>query len=320
MFERVGGKSFKAPTLNQQYQASQLSLIPASSVIGTPASRTLFLMGGGNSELGPERAETFTAGLVLHPEAFPGFSFDVGWFDTKYTDRVVNPISPTSQALTNPAFAAFVTLNPSMAQLNEAFARAGLSVGTFTFNITGGPYNASSVYAILDNRFTNASRQDIRGVDITLKYSGSLFGGRLHGSANAAWLESTRQLTPSSSELRAAGVIYFPPKFRARLGGSWNAGGLTLAVYANHLAGVKSTNSTPNPEGASMTTIDSAIEFQRKWPFVGHLVLNLAVTNIFDRRPPFLQPLQPYLVNFDSTNYSAVGRLVVVSMRVVHRS
>ncbi len=40
----------------------------------------------------------------------------------------------------------------------------------------------------------------------------------------------------------------------------------------------------------------------------------LAVNNLFDVPPPYVQSTAVYLVNYDSTNYSAMGRYVSLSI------
>src|SRR3546814_2841215 len=64
-------------------------------------------------DLEPERARVWTASLAFHPQALPGLEAELVWFDIDYTDRVVEPITSFSQALSNPAFFEFVQLNPS---------------------------------------------------------------------------------------------------------------------------------------------------------------------------------------------------------------
>lgn len=45
-------------------------------------------LGGGNPNLKPETADTYTIGLVITPEALPGFSATLDWYDIKISDVV----------------------------------------------------------------------------------------------------------------------------------------------------------------------------------------------------------------------------------------
>jgi iron complex outermembrane recepter protein len=312
------GKSFKVPALLQQFQAPIVFLRAGATRPGVPAGSTTMEIGGGRPDLGPERAEVVTAGFTFRPARLDGFQLEFGWFNIDYKDRVVQPIAPLAQGVANPLFAPFVTLNPTVAQQNAIFAAVGAPIGTFTANSSGGAYNPANVYAILDNRWTNAAAQHLSGIDFSAIYTADILGGVLTTSTSASWIrDSTRKLTATAPEIQTTGLIYFPPRLRGRIGASWSRAGLTLASNINYSGGVKNTNITPNPEGGSMTTMDFAIDYQTVTRVVGDIRLNLAVTNLFDKRPPFLQPLFPYYLNYDSTNYSAVGR--VVSLTVTKR-
>src|SRR3546814_17670915 len=70
---------------------------------------------GGNADLEPERARTWSASVAFHPQAVPGLEAELTWFDIDYTDRVVVPISNVAQALINPNYAEFLQLSPTAA-------------------------------------------------------------------------------------------------------------------------------------------------------------------------------------------------------------
>jgi outer membrane receptor protein involved in Fe transport len=53
---------------------------------------------GGNTDLKPEKADTYTAGLVLQPRFIPGFAFTVDWFSIKIDD-LINPGVPYQTVL-----------------------------------------------------------------------------------------------------------------------------------------------------------------------------------------------------------------------------
>lgn len=309
------GRSFKAPTLAQLYEAPTLNQYNSSSVggaaVGAPPDATALAQFGGSLALRPERADVVTVGFQARPEVLPGFSLEVSWFNIDYTDRVVRPVNPFSQAIPNPAFADFVTPNPSIAEQNAAFSFAGLPVGTFTFNNAGVPYDPANVIAIVENQYANAASDKVRGVDLTARYTTQVSEGLLSLNASANWITNgARQLTDLSPEVPIAGVIYFPPKFKVRFGASWSRDGFTFSSNVNHIGGVKDTNVTPSPQGDSITTLDLVADYQMDTGPLGSIGFNLAVTNLFDQHPPFLQPLNASFPNYDSTNYSALGRVV----------
>lgn len=299
-FKASWGKSFKTPTI-----AETASAVLATLTRATAGGPILLLSQGGNADLDPERAEIVTAGFTLQPSAVPGFRLDLGWFDIDYTDRIAPPISPIQQALTNPAFAPFVTLSPTAEQLNAIITAAD----RFD-NFTGAPYNPATVQAILHNQPTNVSAERATGIDLDARYAVEISAGSVSVHGGASWMESHRKVSNLAPELTMAGHSFFPPKFKGRLGASWSRKGLTFSSNINYVGGVESTFVTTAPKGASMTTLDLIVDYQNDSGPLRDIGLNLAVINALNRDPPFMQPGTNLIVPYDATNYSALGRVV----------
>jgi iron complex outermembrane receptor protein len=73
----------------------QLQLVGApTSLIGTisaPAAGQINQTSGGNPDLDPEKADTYTIGAVLTPTFLPGFSATVDYYNIKVTDAITTP-------------------------------------------------------------------------------------------------------------------------------------------------------------------------------------------------------------------------------------
>jgi outer membrane receptor protein involved in Fe transport len=314
------GRSFKAPTLTQQYQAQLLYLYPASILggagAGAPANSQIVFYWGGDPDLKPETAETISVGFVARPDVLPDLRLEVNWFQIDYTDRVLPPIGSVGDALTNPAYAEFRTLNPSSAEIDAAFAWAGLPQDTFSGNYTGAPYDPANVFAIMRGANTNTASDFLQGVDLSARYRLDAWGGSLSLDFSGTWLtEAHRQLTSTSPETPTAGVAFFPSEFRGRLGATWLHDGFILAAAVNYIGGLTDTLVTPNVGRGSMTTLDIVADYQVDTPLVGDIGINLAITNLFNEAPPFMQPVNPIYISYDSLNYSALGRVINLSLR-----
>jgi outer membrane receptor protein involved in Fe transport len=61
------------------------------------------LLTGGNADLKPERAETWSASLEFQPRQIPGLRVQLSYFATLYKNRIVTPITYTAQSLSNPS-------------------------------------------------------------------------------------------------------------------------------------------------------------------------------------------------------------------------
>jgi outer membrane receptor protein involved in Fe transport len=303
------GKSFRAPTLYQQYQPRSVYLLPPSALGASGASATAgaILILGGNPDLRPERATTWSTTLALHPRALPGASLEISYFNVRYRDRIVAPITLLAQALSNPIYQNQITLNPSAA------AQAATIAGASTFlNVTGVAYDPANVVAIIDNANLNAGRQRARGVDVLASYDTALASDqKLHLSFDFAYLESDQQLSVDQPTYDLAGTIFNPPHWRGQAAAAWTGGNLTLAANANYTGSVRDTRSTPTVQIGAMTTLDLTARYRIDADApLGGLAFTLSVQNLFNAKPDPVATSLPYDTPYDSTNYSPVGRMI----------
>jgi outer membrane receptor protein involved in Fe transport len=304
------GKSFKAPTLFQRYSAGNAGYYPAATYGGKgyPADSTVLWLAGGNMGLRPERARTWSASLTFHPEVLPQLEGELSWFDIDYTQRVVQPITGNVVVLGNPIYADFVIHDPT-----EAVQAAVLSRPKF-YNYVGAPYDASKVVAIIDDRVTNASWQRIKGVDLSGSYRFDLGMEWLTIRGSASWLASTQALTATQSSYDLAGTLFNPAKLNSRVGAVWQRGGFIASLFGNYKSGV--INTADGSKGTSFTTFDATLRYDTgvrndAW---SNAALELSIQNLLDRAPPLYVPISWNYTPYDTTNYSAIGRFVSISI------
>jgi outer membrane receptor protein involved in Fe transport len=93
-------RDIRAPNLNDLF--APLSLAPRSYTDTHTGGTTGFVSSQtqGNAGLTPEKADTFTAGVVFRPDFFPGFSVTVDYYNIKINDAIVNvdPLQGNTQA------------------------------------------------------------------------------------------------------------------------------------------------------------------------------------------------------------------------------
>jgi outer membrane receptor protein involved in Fe transport len=305
------GKSFKAPTLWQRYSIGYAFYEPAATFAGGstyPADATVLELAGGNVDVHPERARTWSGSLVLHPEVLPQFKTELTWFDIDYVQRVIAPMSPGDFFFGNPVIADFVIYDPTEA------AQAAVLAQTKFYNYVGAPYDASKVVAIIDNRLINASAQRIKGVDLSGSYRFDLGVGWLTVRGSASWLASSQTLTAAQSPYDLAGTLFNPAKINSRIGALWKQGGFTASLFGNYKSGV--INTADGRKGTSFTTFDATLRYdtgarENAW---SNLTLELSAQNLLNRAPPLYVPVSWTYTPYDATNYSAVGRFLSVSV------
>jgi outer membrane receptor protein involved in Fe transport len=304
------GKSFKAPTLVQRYTGHLAIYYPATTFgTGYPTDATALWLFGGNSDLRPERARTWSASLAFHPEALSNLAAELTWFDIDYTERVVQPIIGNVVVLGNPIYAKFVDYDPT--EVAQATALAGTS--NF-YNYVGTPYDASKVVAIIDGGYANAAQQRIKGIDLSGAYRFDLGMERLTIRGSVSWLDSTQALIVGQSPSDLSGTLFNPAKINSRIGAVWQQGGFTASLFGNYRDGV--TDTADGRKGASFTTFDATLRYDTgarddAW---SNFALELSVQNLLDRAPPLYTPTSLTYTPYDSTNYSAVGRFLSLSL------
>jgi outer membrane receptor protein involved in Fe transport len=316
-FELKGswGKSFKAPTLLQLYQGVSANLYPASAIGGArfPAGSTALLEGGGNSNLKPERADTWSVSLVAHPQSLPGARLEVSYFHIDYHNRIVQPFAGSAifNALSDPMYSDYVTYDPTPAQQAAAIS----AVGQGLTNNSGAPYNPAKVVALVDDVYLNAVQQRIQGVDVAADYRFSIgTSGSVQLRAMGSWLDSRQTISSTAPSLDLSGTIFNPPHVRGRFVASWSDHGVTLTSVVNYVGGLTDPLLTPSAHVGSQTTLDltAIVDLGASTGLFRNMSLTLTVRNALNQHPPYAAPSGglAYYVPFDSTNYSAIGRFV----------
>lgn len=308
------GRSFKAPTLLQQYSDRIAYLWNAQQLGGAayPAGSTVLMSYGGNPNLKPERARTSSVTLAFHPEAIRGLDAELSYFDIDYTDRVAQPFIYLANTLRDPSYAPFVTYSPTSQQQQDLLSQFS---DTF-YNYASAPYDPSKVVAIARDEYVNVGQQQVSGVDFTGSYRFDLGVGQMQLRGSASWLESSQKNGPGQKEFDLAGTIYHPAKWNSRFGAVWRNGGFSASAFVNFTQGVISTLTSATERTASFTTFDTTLRYETA---PGHDALSgvmvaLSAQNLFNKAPPLYTPPYSSYVPFDSTNYSAIGRYVSLSV------
>lgn len=308
------GKSFRAPTLYQQYNQIFVNIHNAANLGGSGygAGSTVMLLSGGNRELKPERATSWSATLDLHPAALEGLRLEASYFNVRYRDRIVTPIQYSSQSLSNPLYAQFVDLSPGAPDIAAALDRADV----FT-NVAGGTFDPTRIVAIVNNANINAARQNLQGIDLSARYSFKTSGdGSIGLTAEASYLDSEQTISALQPEIQRSGTLFNPPKLRGRAGISWSRRALGLSFFANHSGKLRDARQASVARLGATTSFDASLRLtlaNRQGPFQG-VDLILAVQNMFNTQPPLIRTTNVWDAPYDSTNYSAVGRFVSLSL------
>lgn len=297
------GTSYRAASLPQTYDPSAVS---ASFLNVADGSRALVLqLTGGNPDLKPETAETFSIGIDY--ERPQGMKLSAGYFDTAFTDRIGRPVSENSAfALIDPSLAPFVqrvspSTNPGDLALIEAYASAaGFS----------SPYPLTSFAAVIDSRWVNTGAVEVRGFDLSGRYRIPLGDGAVTLETSASYiLDYETRSTPTAPVRQAAGLIGYPVDLRARTSATWSQGDLQAGLHWNHVAAYEDLLGV---RIEAWNTFDAQFAWSPGTGPLDGVRLALTVQNLLDEDPPFYDSPTGY--GFDPGQGGLLGRVVALQL------
>lgn len=260
---------------------------------------------GGNRNLNEETAKTLTVGAVIAPGFARGLSLTVDYYD--------------------------IRLDGAIATLGRQF-----SVQQCLQN--GDPVFCSNVVRDTDGRITrvdgqliNVAKTDTRGVDVGLRYRGSI--GLRPDDRFTASLNYTRLIDYETQANPAAPVIENVPgaslsKHRGSARMAYSADGVTFSWQATYMSKAVSsvTFTNSNPDIVALNDIrpymyhDIQLRFDLGEEDEGQFALYFGVDNLFDEQPPYL-PNPPFGNSITGTEtqadvYDPFGRRFYAGLRV----
>ena len=264
-FDKTGG----AATVDDPRTSAQESI-----------SVTIF--SGGNPNIKPEKADTYTAGIVFQPGFLPGFSASVDWYKVSIKDAIgrVGTAEVLRRCLMDkdPQFCDLVTL-------------------------------VNDVPSLIGDQFVNVAKSAVEGVDAEMSYRTNIkvFGGdeSIMTRVFASWLLDRSDtgatgtvtrfdgLTGLAPDTGAQGIF---PSFKATGNISYRNGGFTAFFNGRYIGKGKRTHlisSVAAQEGVNIAEndvpavfyLDTRLSYRTEIANAEAEVF-LSVTNLLDKDPP----------------------------------
>ncbi|WP_421934285.1 TonB-dependent receptor [Phenylobacterium sp.] len=299
------GTSFRAPALSEVYEVQDAGpgFLPQGG-----AQKLVLLQVGGNLDLEPESARSWTAGVEIAPKSIPGLRLSAGGFDIKFTDQIAQPVSDDIyNVLSNPIYAPFVHAVDPNNPADLARVTALLAQSTSS---SAGLFPANAYTAIVDARFVNTGGFHVRGLDLAASYGFDVGADRFDLAANATYLiDYKRQVTPDGSWTQFVDVAGQPVDLRAQGSVSWTRGPFGATLGVNY---VDDYHDSVGHRVGSWTTADLQLRWRPTAGPARGLLLALSVQNLFDRAPPFYDA--PQGVGYDPANADPIGRFASLQL------
>ena len=285
--------SFRAPTFTEVSTIAGGAGLYYDTLPGPNGNLTGIGIAGGNPNLKPETATTWSVGAEIAPRGLPGVVASATYFDIKYTNQI-QALRGTAGLLTNPIYAAFRNLSPTQAQIT-ALINSGLPINN--------AINASAVSFIADGRRQNLGTSLVSGIDFSLNYDWQWGGFRLDAGIQGTYYTRYRfEAVPGAGLVDVLNTIGFSQKFRmqADAGVAWN--GWRARGTLNHLSGYRNNTLVPNQQVKAYDTVDLSIGYD----ITPRITLSVDARNLFDRDPPFVDTTRGY----DPQSANPIPRLI----------
>jgi iron complex outermembrane receptor protein len=273
------GTSFAAPNIGLTTSTFTVPR-PNSSLNLTDVTTGTFLgiinalnPGGGNPDLTPEEATTWSAGVDFAPMFAPRLRLSGTYYNVQYRNTV-NSIT-SAQVLTIPDFRDFRILNPTAQQVAEILARFPPQAPvTTTFD------------AIIYLNAQNIGERRISGIDLEAAYSLDTGIGHFDLGVNANRQLTYKQRVVASAPFLSRLGTFDAVKWKGRLSAGWNLGPVSAIAFVNYIDSFINTTITPNQKVKSFTTVDLSLGYQLD-ALVQGAAIQLRAANLFDQNPPF---------------------------------
>lgn len=310
------GDAGKAGTLTN---ICQLTGVPTNQIgnVASPSSSQINNTSGGNPNLGPEKADTTTIGVVWEPDFVDNLSMTLDFWKIEINGAVSSPTASQvtngcynpaqNPGFTNNAFCQLIQRDPLNGGLNGTGSRG---VSTQSSNL--GYYNYSGIDLGANYR-------------LPLKALGLPNAGRVDFNLMASFLKKADfKSLPTVQTLEQAGYYgvdvgtpYSKTRFNARA--SWTLGDYALGLAWRHIGGasVQTTGSATNNAGRFLAVNETIkaydyFDLNGSWQVLKNLKLSLTVNNLFDKQPPLVGTgIGPGSSNYGNTFpsvYDVIGR------------
>jgi len=335
------------PTTNANLRAVCIAQgAPASSIgnIDVPTAAQAAATSGGNLALRPEKADSYTLGVVIQPrDLVPGLSITVDYYHIKIRDAISQPTAGDAYNLCfGDAAGSGITASSAAAAACTAIRR-----NPDTGALDGDPATTAGLFLAASNQ----GRVLTDGIDLGINYRRDLGFTKLNLSFQGNWTNrSIFQATPVST-IRSCVGLYgqncgspasagpsstpgsIQPEFTWNQRTTFTFGPADFSLLWRHIDGVKvedgvtTFKGTINNGALSGNTYDFGrikaydyFDLATRFSVNDNLDFTVTVQNLFDKQPPIVGGTVGQ-VSFNSGNtypstYDALGRRFAVGARM----
>ncbi|TRO92931.1 TonB-dependent receptor [Glycocaulis profundi] len=292
----------------------------ALGALPQPSAGQVNVLTGGNPQLGPEVADTYTAGFVVQPSAIPGLTVSADYWLIEIEDAIT---APSVGDLISQCYSTDINPNREFNEACQLILRSPLSGNLNDLEAPG--------IVLAQN---NIGRERREGVDVNIAYAFDLaeLGADPEMGSVALSLNSTlytdmrSQPTPASLDRQCLGYYSEPCaapspdlKFTARA--IWNVSAFDFSLQWRHLSSVVVEPDVGDwlPEFSRIPAYNY-FDLSAGWNLNENARLNLTIANLTDESPPLVgNSIAGTTENSGNTfpqTYDVIGRYFTLGARV----
>ncbi|MGH6785459.1 MAG: TonB-dependent receptor domain-containing protein [Novosphingobium sp.] len=323
-----------APVTNATLRAVCLAQGAPAGTIGSilnPTAAQANSTGGGNINLSPETANTWTVGAVFQPNFLPGFSLSVDYYNIKVSGAITTPTSGDVMSACFGSLSAASATDPACTTIRRNPVTGGLDGDPAT--TLGLPQSLSN----LGTLFTD-------GVDVIANYNRDLGFAKWASSFVFNYTNSQKfQATPTATNRECVGLYSadcgftgsIQPKYQWSWRNTLTFGKIDASLLWRHISAV----SYEGAPGAFVGTLPAGFgdrsgsqvdfnhidaydwfDFTLRFNVNDNMTFTATVQNLLDKQPPIVgSSIGTTSYNSGNTypsTYDALGRRFAVSARL----
>ena len=313
------GTSFRAPLLSELVGPTNFVYVQNYSTPTGPQQG--LTLAGGNINLKPETAITWSIGGDWTPAAVKGLKLGLNYYHINWKNGISSYLSNLNLLLNPAKYAALITPCPSTACTN-LINKYVLGVGPNPDPRTVRGVLPANPVAFVDGTQQNLATTLTSGVDLQASYdmptaNAGDFGFGIVGSYVAEFNQAVTPGAPVGNELNRIG---FPLRMRFRAYTTWQMDAWSAAMFINYTTGYQNDTATPVQNVDPYTTVDAHLGYDLTgkfgMDFLNQARISVDATNLFDTNPPYVNtiPTPNGGGGYDPQAASPLGRLISVSV------
>ncbi len=250
---------------------------------------------GGNPNLKPETADTFTVGLVYQPGWLEGAAVTLDWWDVEVTDSI--------QGVGEEVI------------LSSCYGQ-GLANRSLCGNIIR---DASGFLQLIDDRKTNIGGVESSGLDVTFTYDQETSFGDFRYNLDIAYLDDYTEIQADGRRVNGKGVYDLGvfAEWKTNFNINFHRGNWGANYNVRFIDEIEECEDDDCSGTNTRRTVDSnwqhdvQLSYDYDYDTAGQARITFGVQNLFDEDPA--QIFNGFLATSDSDNYDFLGRYFYLS-------